>query len=138
MFLIAAANVTCLSVTGNIRRVPDGQLGKQEHEHVWKMRLLRPHAMVVGFFQTPALWTGGVYASDAPETPNVRFGIIALTDCASIVMAHELGLFKKFGINSRNYRGEPSSGWPGAGALAGTAVPVAERALRCARFNDSV
>src|SRR5688572_1234223 len=48
----------------------------------------------------PALWTGGVYASDAPETPNVRFGMIALTDCASIVMAHELGLFKKFGINS--------------------------------------
>jgi nitrate/nitrite transport system substrate-binding protein len=30
----------------------------------------------------------------------MRFGIIALTDCASIVMAHELGYFKKFGINS--------------------------------------
>jgi nitrate/nitrite transport system substrate-binding protein len=26
--------------------------------------------------------------------------MIALTDCASIVMAHELGLFKKFGVNS--------------------------------------
>jgi nitrate/nitrite transport system substrate-binding protein len=48
----------------------------------------------------PALWTGSVYASDAPETSNVRFGMIALTDCASIVMGHELGLFKKFGINS--------------------------------------
>jgi nitrate/nitrite transport system substrate-binding protein len=31
---------------------------------------------------------------------QVRFGMIALTDCAPIVMAHELGLFKKFGINS--------------------------------------
>ena len=31
---------------------------------------------------------------------DMRFGIIALTDCASIVMAHELGYFKKFGINS--------------------------------------
>ena len=30
----------------------------------------------------------------------MRFGIIALTDCSSIVMAHELGFFKKFGINS--------------------------------------
>ena len=44
--------------------------------------------------------SGRVFASDAPETPAVRFGVIALTDCAPIVMAHELGLFKKFGIES--------------------------------------
>ena len=43
---------------------------------------------------------GTAYASDAPETTDVRFGVIALTDNASIVMAHELGYFKKFGINS--------------------------------------
>ena len=48
----------------------------------------------------PHAWRGGVYASDAPEHPKVRLGIIALTDCASIVMAHELGLFKKHGIES--------------------------------------
>jgi nitrate/nitrite transport system substrate-binding protein len=48
----------------------------------------------------PARWAGGVYASDAPETSTIRFGIIALTDCAPIVMAHELGLFRKFGITS--------------------------------------
>jgi len=48
----------------------------------------------------PARWPGGVYASDAPEHPKVRVGIIALTDCSSIVMAHELGLFKKHGIES--------------------------------------
>ena len=48
----------------------------------------------------PTRWVGGVYAADAPETTKIRFGIIALTDCASIVMAHELGLFKKYGIES--------------------------------------
>ena len=48
----------------------------------------------------PAGWAGAVYAADGPETPKVRIGIIALTDCASIVMAHELGLFKKHGIES--------------------------------------
>jgi nitrate/nitrite transport system substrate-binding protein len=48
----------------------------------------------------PSAWAGGVYASDAPEQPDVRLGIIALTDCAPIVIAHELGYFKKFGINS--------------------------------------
>jgi nitrate/nitrite transport system substrate-binding protein len=48
----------------------------------------------------PRGWAGGVYASDGPETPNLRFGIIALTDCAPIVIAHELGYFKKFGITS--------------------------------------
>ncbi|HWH75829.1 MAG TPA: twin-arginine translocation signal domain-containing protein, partial [Candidatus Binatus sp.] len=44
----------------------------------------------------PHRWIGGVYAADAPETTKIRFGIIALTDCSSIVMAHELGLFKKY------------------------------------------
>src|SRR5262245_2525948 len=48
----------------------------------------------------PAGWAGGAYASDAPETPKLRIGIIALTDCSSLVMAHELGLFKKHGIES--------------------------------------
>jgi nitrate/nitrite transport system substrate-binding protein len=48
----------------------------------------------------PRGWAGAAYASDAPETADIRFGMIALTDCAPIVMAHELGFFKKFGINS--------------------------------------
>ncbi len=48
----------------------------------------------------PAGWVGTAYASDAPESPDMRFGIIALTDNAPIVMAHELGFFKKLGINS--------------------------------------
>ena len=48
----------------------------------------------------PSGWVGGAYAQDGPEVRDLRFGIIALTDCAPIVMAHELGFFKKFGINS--------------------------------------
>jgi nitrate/nitrite transport system substrate-binding protein len=48
----------------------------------------------------PKGWVGGAYAADGPETAAIRFGIIALTDCSSIVMAHELGLFKKYGIES--------------------------------------
>ncbi len=35
-----------------------------------------------------------------PEKPNVSFGIIPLTDCAVIVVAHEKGYFKKYGLNS--------------------------------------
>lgn len=44
-------------------------------------------------------------ASDAPETPNLNFGMIALTDCSPIVIAHEKGLFKKYGINSTITKG---------------------------------
>ena len=48
----------------------------------------------------PTGWVGAAYADDSPEVSAMRFGIIALTDCAPIVMAHELGYFKKFGIES--------------------------------------
>ena len=39
--------------------------------------------------------------SDAPEKKEVRLGFIALTDCASVVMASVLGLDKKYGITIR-------------------------------------
>lgn len=41
-----------------------------------------------------------VYAagSDAPEKTEVKIGFIPLTDCASVVMAAELGLDKKYGV----------------------------------------
>lgn len=52
------------------------------------------------FSGLPTGWMGSVYASDAPETSEMKFGIIALTDCSSIVIAHEKGLFKKYGVNS--------------------------------------
>lgn len=43
---------------------------------------------------------GAAYQSEGPETADITFGIIALTDCSPIVIAHEKGLFKKYGINS--------------------------------------
>ncbi|MEO7675338.1 MAG: CmpA/NrtA family ABC transporter substrate-binding protein [Verrucomicrobiota bacterium] len=48
----------------------------------------------------PVGWVGSVYANDAPETKSMKFGMIALTDCSPIVIAHENGLFKKYGLNS--------------------------------------
>jgi nitrate/nitrite transport system substrate-binding protein len=44
-------------------------------------------------------------ASDAPETSDVTFGFIALTDCSPIVIAHEKGFFKKYGINATIRKG---------------------------------
>jgi nitrate/nitrite transport system substrate-binding protein len=46
-----------------------------------------------------------VKPGNGPETPDVRFGMIALTDCSPIVIAHEKGLFKKYGINSTVVKG---------------------------------
>ena len=53
----------------------------------------------------PKGWVGSTFASDAPEMADIKLGIIALTDCSSIVMAHEKGLFKKYGINSTVSKG---------------------------------
>jgi nitrate/nitrite transport system substrate-binding protein len=62
--------------------------------------LLRATSAAVLLAGVPAGWRGAVYASDAPEHPRVRIGIIALTDCSSLVMAYELGLFRKHGIEA--------------------------------------
>lgn len=43
--------------------------------------------------------------SEAPETTDINFGIIALTDCSPIVIAHEKGFFKKYGINAKITKG---------------------------------
>jgi len=53
----------------------------------------------------PKGWVGAAYASDAPETPDMKFGIIALTDCSPIVIAHEKGFFKKYGVNATVAKG---------------------------------
>jgi nitrate/nitrite transport system substrate-binding protein len=53
----------------------------------------------------PAGWVGSAFADDSPEMPDVKLGIIALTDCSSIILAHEKGLFKKYGINSTVSKG---------------------------------
>ena len=57
------------------------------------------------FAGLPKSWLGTAYASDAPETAALNFGMIALTDCSPIVIAHEKGLFKKYGIESTVTKG---------------------------------
>jgi len=68
--------------------------------NVTRREFLRTTTTAALLAGVPAGWAGGVYAGDGPEMPKVRIGIIALTDCSSLVMAHELGLFKKHGIES--------------------------------------
>jgi nitrate/nitrite transport system substrate-binding protein len=57
------------------------------------------------FAGLPKGWMGTAFASDAPETTTLNFGMIALTDCSPIVIAHEKGLFKKYGIESTVTKG---------------------------------
>ncbi len=47
----------------------------------------------------------GPTTGEGPEVSELRFGMIALTDCSPIVIAHEKGLFKKYGINSTVVKG---------------------------------
>lgn len=47
-------------------------------------------SMVAPGIRTGA-WAAG---SDAPEKKSLKIGFIPLTDCASVVMAEELGLYK--------------------------------------------
>jgi nitrate/nitrite transport system substrate-binding protein len=55
--------------------------------------------------ETAAKPAAATKAGDGPEVPDIRFGMIALTDCSPIVVAHEKGLFKKYGINSTVVKG---------------------------------
>src|SRR5678815_3265038 len=55
--------------------------------------------------RSPLRFQGAAYAADAPETATMNFGIIALTDCSPIVIAHEKGFFKKYGINATVVKG---------------------------------
>ncbi|MDP2163632.1 MAG: CmpA/NrtA family ABC transporter substrate-binding protein [Hydrogenophaga sp.] len=59
---------------------------------------IKKGAAAATFFST--LGHSGVWAagSDAPEKTEVKIGFIPLTDCASVVMAAELGIDKKYGI----------------------------------------
>lgn len=53
----------------------------------------------------PRGWAGSVQGNEAPEVSDVRFGMIALTDCSPLVIAHEKGFFKKYGIKSTIVKG---------------------------------
>ncbi|MBI3560145.1 MAG: ABC transporter substrate-binding protein [Gammaproteobacteria bacterium] len=51
-------------------------------------------SLVPAFIKQTA-WAAG---SDAPEKTDIKIGFIPLTDCASVVIASELGFDKKYGI----------------------------------------
>ena len=54
---------------------------------------------------SPSAAPAAIGNASKPETPDMRFGIIALTDCSPIVIAHEKGFFKKYGINATDHQG---------------------------------
>lgn len=70
-----------------------------------RRRFLRQSATAVLLAGLPRGWTGSAFADDSPEHPEMRFGIIALTDCSPIVIAHEKGFFQKHGIKATVAKG---------------------------------
>ena len=78
------------------------QVKKKQSQDLTRRNFLKLSGGALGTLLAgmPKGWIGGAYAADGPETTSIRFGIIALTDCSPIVMAHEMGLFKKYGIDS--------------------------------------
>jgi nitrate/nitrite transport system substrate-binding protein len=85
------------------------QKSNQQSPELTRRQFLRKSAkgITLGalFAGLPKAWVGSAYASDAPETASIKFGMIALTDCSPIVIAHEKGLFKKFGVESTVSKG---------------------------------
>jgi nitrate/nitrite transport system substrate-binding protein len=84
-------------------------LACQAPEGVTRRRFLSMTAKGCGlatlFSGLPAGWTGSVFANDAPEVSEIKFGIIALTDCSPFVIAHEKGFFGKYGIHATINKG---------------------------------
>jgi len=65
-------------------------------------------AGVLGGCDTPTEMPANVHVAppgEGPEVSRVKFGMIALTDCASLVVAHERRLFHKYGIDSTISKG---------------------------------
>jgi nitrate/nitrite transport system substrate-binding protein len=53
----------------------------------------------------PGTVPAGAITGDAPEVSALKIGIIALTDCSPFVIAHEKGLFAKYGIQATITKG---------------------------------
>src|SRR5206468_12669774 len=64
-----------------------------------RRQFLKASGMAALLATLPTGWAGRCFAADAPETPRLRIGIIALTDCSSIVIAYEKGFFKEHGLD---------------------------------------
>jgi nitrate/nitrite transport system substrate-binding protein len=75
-------------------------LAKNKTTLISRRQVIKGAAATAAMISARATW-----ASDAPETPDMKFGIIALTDNSPIVIAHEKGFFKKYGINATIAKG---------------------------------
>ncbi len=83
-----------------------GQSGKDAialgsvHRRQWILSVARGAASIGALGIADPFLRGGAWAagSDAPEKTEVKVGFIPLTDCASVVMAAELGIDKKYGV----------------------------------------
>ena len=63
-----------------------------------RRRFLRRSAASLLLAGVPSGWCGRVFADDSPEVSQIRFGIIALTDCSPFVIGAEKGFFQRYGI----------------------------------------
>jgi nitrate/nitrite transport system substrate-binding protein len=75
---------------------------KEKRTKPARRTFVRSASLLAGACALPAMtplragaWAAG---SDAPEKTEVKIGFIPLTDCASVVMASELGFDRKYGI----------------------------------------
>lgn len=66
---------------------------------------------VVSAMRSASFAAAGPYADDAPETPEVKLGFIAVQSCAAIVIGHEKGFFKKHGLTTTLAK---ENGWAAA------------------------
>jgi nitrate/nitrite transport system substrate-binding protein len=89
---------TTTPATANAATVTPTVTSTPEAGAASRRAFIQKGAAAATFFST--LGHSGVWAagSDAPEKTALKIGYIPLTDCASVVMAAELGLDKKYGI----------------------------------------
>src|SRR3989338_503296 len=83
-------------------RKKGGGMSKSSHKKLSRRKFLKSSgitALSLLLSGLPPL-RGGLFAGtgDTPEAPRLKVGFIPLTDCASVVMAQELGLYKKYGL----------------------------------------
>ena len=98
--------MTASSTTPNVTTAPDTSAPAEAS----RRDFIKKGAAAATFFST--LGHSGVWAagSDAPEKTEVKIGFIPLTDCASVVMAAELGIDKKYGVKIVPSK---EASWPG-------------------------
>ncbi len=91
----AARKGADMSTKPHTPTMPDGAKRRQ-----WMLSVARAVAGVGALGVAPPLLRQGAWAagSDAPEKTEVKIGFIPLTDCASVIMAAELGFDKKYGV----------------------------------------